>query len=194
MPKRNPFTEEADSFLRENYKAMTLDELAEAMCRNPKAIWQRLKDLGLSKSRGRRPPKPFAEDEKEYITANLGKKTVKEIAEDLGRSKGSVGGFIDRMKDREKRQKAKAAGNFTFRVVRKKPVYIPPDKTVAGFEVGTKVNAKVYFGAGGINISEKTKKGVIAYKNPHYVLVDFGQIRQCYLWHDVKCGKVVKRN
>lgn len=82
------YTGEENKFIRDNYKAMSDEEIATALGRTPRSIRAHRRLMGLSKGTG--VPKKWSDKEIEFLTNNYETMTDKEIGETIKRSEQSV--------------------------------------------------------------------------------------------------------
>lgn len=94
------WSEKDKQFIIDNWKSMTDDELASALGRTRKAI-------GLTRHRLKlaRPNNYVTDEEKRFIKANMGKLTIRQIAEKLGKPLGTTYKIIERVCPRKNSEK-----------------------------------------------------------------------------------------
>lgn len=97
------YTQEEESYLRENYLSKSNKVLATEMDRSLDGIVQKLKEMNLV----RREMNPYTEEEKKYILDNIKQKSIVQIALDLGRSQGGVSKFVSKNRIKKTRKNNK---------------------------------------------------------------------------------------
>ncbi|MCU0324376.1 MAG: hypothetical protein MUF45_03860 [Spirosomaceae bacterium] len=85
-PRKQPYMK-AREFVKNHHAELTIREMAEQTGVTETSIINYLKELGLSSKPGKH---FFTPEDVEYLRANSGKKTVKQIADALGRSVSNV--------------------------------------------------------------------------------------------------------
>nr|EGQ40144.1 MAG: hypothetical protein J07AB56_08720 [Candidatus Nanosalinarum sp. J07AB56] len=93
MGRGQPWTEEEINFLRRNFKEMTDEELAAEMDRTKTAVTRKRDEEDLMKQT-RSSFSKWEEHEVEFLRDNYGAMTNAEMADELGRSTGSVQGKL----------------------------------------------------------------------------------------------------
>lgn len=83
------FTPEEDTYIRDNWKTSSDEDIAKVLGRSKEVICNRRHTLGLKHRESYRGPN-WSERELEYIRSNWGEKTIPQIAKALGRTITSV--------------------------------------------------------------------------------------------------------
>jgi len=86
IPVHNQWTKDEDKFLINNYKNLSVDELADRLSRHRLTIVNKLNDLGLRTPSKRK----WTQDELDFIIENYPTKRCEWCADQLNRSKRSV--------------------------------------------------------------------------------------------------------